>query len=315
MSHNHFPMAYNDFKRYVWLIDLLQTNEEMTFKEISDAWKDESGGLKKEEEKQGLPLRTFHNHIKAIKEIFDLEIYYRDRYWQINPETWYKLSPLKQSLLSKLSLNNAILEFDPLKERIIFEEDAEPDNEILRKITRAMKKGLRIKVTYQRFGAESKQYWFEPYCLKMFNHRWYLLGRKKGEKKLRVLAMDERLKDVEDPRDPADEHFLYPKGFNGKDYFDSSVGVIVNPGDIQPIRIKVFGVQADYWRSAPLHHSQKEIKKANEYSIFELMLNPDSLELEQLLFSKIDQIEVLEPEFLRRKMISYIKKMQKLYSK
>jgi predicted DNA-binding transcriptional regulator YafY len=177
-----------------------------------------------------------------------------------------------------------------------------------------MKKGLRIKVTYQRFGAESKQYWFEPYCLKMFNHRWYLLGRKKGDKKLRVLAMDERLKAVEDPRDPADEHFFYPKDFSGKDYFGSSVGVIVNPGDLQPVRIKVFGVQADYWRSAPLHHSQKEIKKANGYSIFELMLNPNSLELEQLLFSKINQIEVLEPEFLRKRMISYIKKMQKLYS-
>jgi hypothetical protein len=297
-------MAYNDFKRYVWLIDLLQTNEEMTFKEISNAWKDE----------KGLPLRTFHNHIKAIKEIFDIEIYYRDGFWQINPMSWINMSLLKRSLLSKLSLNNTIWEFDPLNDRIIYEEDAEPDNEILRKITRAMNKGLRIKLTYQRFGAESKQYWFEPYCLKMFNHRWYLLGRKKGEKKLIVLSMDERLKAVEDPADPAIEHYLYPKSFSGKDYFESSVGVIVNPGNVEPIRIKVFKDQVYYWRSAPLHHSQKEIKKANGYSIFELMLNPDSLELEQLLFSKINQIEVLEPDSLREKMISYIKKMQKLYS-
>ncbi len=307
-------MAYNDFKRYVWLIDLLQSHEGMTFKEISDIWKDESGGLKKEEEKKGLPLRTFHNHIKAIKEIFDIEIYYRDAAWQINPQSWVKMSLLKQSLLSKLSLNNTILEYDPLKDRIIYEEVAEPDNEFLRKITRAMNKGLRIKLTYQKFNAESTQYLFEPYCLKMFNHRWYLLGRKKGEKKLRVLAMDERLKAVEDPSDPAVEHFHYPKGFSGKDYFDSSVGVIVNPGKIQPVRVRVFGEQVYYWRSAPLHHSQKEIEKADGHSIFELMLNPDDLELEQLLFSKINQIEVLEPEDLREKMISYIKMMQAIYS-
>ena len=307
-------MAYNDFKRYIWLIDLIQMNEEMSFKEISDAWKDESGGLKKEEEKKGLPLRTFHNHIKAIKEIFDIEIYYRDSKWQINPTSWRNVSPLKYSLLAKLSMNNTIMEYEPLKDRIIYEEDAELNNEFLRKITLAMKKGHRINVEYQAFGKKRKQYLFAPYCLKQFNHRWYLLGKIIGEKYLTVLSMDERLKRVEELRDPADRRFRYPKGFSGKKYFDSSVGVIVNPGNIEPIRIKVFGVQADYWRSAPLHHTQKEIKKANGYSIFELLLNPDSLELEQLLFSKIDQIEVLEPESLRRKMIKYIKKMQEIYS-
>ena len=307
-------MAYNDFKRYVWLIDLLRSHKEMTFKKISEAWKNESGGLKKEEEKKGLPLRTFHNHIKAIKEIFDIEIYYRDGFWEVNPMSLINMSLLEKSLLAKLSMNNTIMEYEPLEDRILFEENAEPNNEYLRKITRAMKKGLFINVTYQKFGKESQQFSFDPYCLKQFNHRWYLLGKKGEEKYLKVLSLDERLQGVEDPRYPADAHFLYPKGFSGKKYFDSSVGVIVNPGNPEPVRIKAFGDQVYYLRSAPLHHSQKEIKTTNEYSIFELMLIPNSLELEQLLFSKINQIEVLEPEFLRKRMISNIRKMQKIYS-
>ena len=72
-------------------------------------------------------------------------------------------------------------------------------------------------------------------------------------------------------------------------------------------------MQADYWRSAPVHHSQKEVETGPDYAIFELRLNPDSIELEQLLFSKIDQIEVLEPASLRDKMKTNITKMRARY--
>ena len=303
-------MAYNIFSRYIWLIDLLQSNDEMTFKKVSEAWEDEKGLNPKGE---GLPLRTFHNHIKAIKEIFDIRIYYKDGFWQIDPMSWMEMNIQDKAFLSKLSLNNAILEYDPLKDRIIYEENAEPDNDFLRRITRAMNKSERVIITYKKFGKDAREIHFAPYCLKMFNHRWYLLGQEKGQKGLKVLAMDERMQDVKPMDDRNREIFHLPKDFNGKTYFDATVGVIVNPGDVQCIRVKAYRVQADYWRSAPVHHSQKEIERADGYSIFELYLNPKSIELEQLLFSKIDQIEVLEPESLRKKMISNIQKMQKRY--
>lgn len=302
-------MAKDNFGRYVWLIDLLQSNEEMTFKEISAEWQTETG-LNPGGEK--LALRTFHNHIQAIKEIFDIEIYYRDGRWQINPQSWINMSLSKQSLLAKLSLNNAILEFDPLKERILYEEDVEPNNEFLRLIALAMNKGIRVTIDYQRFGGRKHKYHVAPYCLKMHNHRWYLLGAEKGTQTPKVFAMDKRMTLVELPRIP--EPFTLPKGFNGKKYFDAAVGVIVNPGASERIRIKAYGVQADYLRSSPLHHSQKEVAVGRNYTTFELQLNPNSIELEQLLFSKIDQIEVLSPESLRNKMIKNLEKMRKVYS-
>lgn len=305
-------MAKDNFKRYVWLIDLIQEREEISFKEIDQAWR-ENEALNPHGEK--LALRTFNNHIKAIREIFDIEIYYRDRTWQINPQSWIDRSLLERSLLAKLSLNNAILEYDPLKDSIIYEDDVYPDNEVLRIITRAMNRSIKVYLTYQPFGRAERTYEIEPYCLKMFNHRWYILGNDPSEKKLKVFALDERLKNVTAQKFPTfKDYFNKPKHFDGKEYFDSAVGVIVNPGDVEPIRIKVFGVQADYWRSAPVHHSQREVETKANYSIFELWLNPDSLELEQLLFSKIDQIEVLEPEILRNKMISNLEKMKRRYS-
>ena len=303
----------NDFlKRYVWLIDLIQNNEEITFKDISKAWQEETTLNPKGEE---LPLRTFHNQIKAIKEIFDIEIYFWDRFWRINPQSWIDMSMLKRSLLAKLSLNISILDYEPLNDRIIYEDNIIPDNEVIRTLTHAMINEIRVILKYQPFGKSEKTYSVDPYCLKMFNHRWYLLGKVRDKKEMRVFALDERLLSVETPENPQSwDKFKYPKGFDGKVYFDSSVGIIVNPGEAETIRIKAFGVQADYWRSAPIHHSQKEVETGLNYAVFELQLNPDSIELEQLLFSKIDQIEVLEPLSLREKMMSNIARMSKRYS-
>lgn len=62
-------MAANIFGRYVWLIDILRRYKRLTFKEICSLWQE--SGLSYGEE---LPLRTFHRHQDAIKDIFDVYI-------------------------------------------------------------------------------------------------------------------------------------------------------------------------------------------------------------------------------------------------
>lgn len=62
-------MAANLFGRYVWLVDILQRHKRLTFQEINDLWKESDLGYGDD-----LPLRTFHNHQKAIKDIFDVYI-------------------------------------------------------------------------------------------------------------------------------------------------------------------------------------------------------------------------------------------------
>ena len=62
-------MAANLFGRYVWLIDILRRYKRLTFQEINELWQESSLGYGDE-----LPLRTFHNHQKAIKDIFDVYI-------------------------------------------------------------------------------------------------------------------------------------------------------------------------------------------------------------------------------------------------
>ena len=64
-------MAANIFGRYVWLIDTIRRHKRITYEEINNLWI--NSGLSYGEGDE-LPLRTFHNHRKAIKDIFDVYI-------------------------------------------------------------------------------------------------------------------------------------------------------------------------------------------------------------------------------------------------
>ncbi len=62
-------MAKDLFNRYIWLVDTIYRARRITFEEINARWvrTEMSGG-------EEIPLRTFHNHRKAIEEIFDINI-------------------------------------------------------------------------------------------------------------------------------------------------------------------------------------------------------------------------------------------------
>ena len=64
-------MASNLFGRYVWLIDILRQYKRLSYKEINAKWK--QSGLSYGEE-DPLPIRTFHNHRAAIRDIFNVYI-------------------------------------------------------------------------------------------------------------------------------------------------------------------------------------------------------------------------------------------------
>ena len=64
-------MPANRFGRYVWLIDTLRHYGHLSYKEINEKW--QKSGLSYGEGDE-LPLRTFHNHRKAILDIFNVVI-------------------------------------------------------------------------------------------------------------------------------------------------------------------------------------------------------------------------------------------------
>ena len=62
----------------------------------------------------------------------------------------------------------------------------------------------------------------------------------------------------------------------------------------------------------PLHDSQKETKRTEEYSIFEYHLKPE-FDFEQEIFSNMDAMEVLEPQWLRDEVKERINNLANKY--
>ena len=104
-----------------------------------------------------------------------------------------------------------------------------------------------------------------------------------------------------------------PNSFTPSEFFDEYYGVIINGEQaVEKINLKVSARQANYLRSLPLHHSQQEIERTTECSIFQLTLCP-TYDFQQEILRNCEDIEVLEPSWLRTEIADNIKKMYEKY--
>lgn len=108
--------------------------------------------------------------------------------------------------------------------------------------------------------------------------------------------------------------FKMPEDFDARKYFADVVGIYVNKDfPIEKVKIRTYGIQADYLRSTPLHKSQSEINsKHGEFAEFtyRLCVTP---ELVSQLLAMGEKVEVLEPKELREEMKKRINNMSTYY--
>jgi predicted DNA-binding transcriptional regulator YafY len=145
--------------------------------------------------------------------------------------------------------------------------------------------------------------------LKVYNRRWYLLGYKKEKEALRLISLD-RVHDLK----KTSTHFELPSDFDARKYFADVVGVYKDK-DKQALNVKIraYGVQAEYLRSTPLHKSQAEVRsKHGEFAEFtyKLCITP---ELISQLLAMGENVEVLEPKELKEEIKKRISKMFNFY--
>ena len=286
-------------RKYIWLIDTVNQagSTGITFKDIRSKWERNdllSGGIQ-------YPKRSFHNHVTAIRELFGIEIACNkntNSYYIANSRELKDSSGFKGWLLDALSLNNQLEESSQLKDRILLEENPS-GRELLSTILEAMRDNKMLTFSYKPYWVEddhiSNLYHVEPYALKVFKRRWYLLG-KYGDSPLKVYALD-RILDI----DIEFESFTLPADFDAESFFSSCFGIIVSDEDPQTIKLKVDAFQSNYLRSLPLHPSQKETERTEEYSVFTYFLRP-TFDFVQELLTLRETAEVLAPKELRAEM-------------
>ena len=293
-------MAKNFFKRYIWLIDLINRRKYVSFKEISEAWRrsplNETG--------EPLSERTFFNHKDAIAGMFGIEIlndrslgFYIGRSDVGSDET-------SDWMLHTLCLNNMLHENADMKDRILMEKVPSSER-FLTDIISAMRDFRVISLCYQSFRhPEPFCFNVRPYCVKYFKQRWYLLGD--SDLGLRIYSLD-RFVDMEE----LEEHFEIPKGFDAEEYFGNYFGVIIGE-EPEDVKIRVVPDQVKYFRTLPLHRSQKETVQEDGSSVFSYHIAP-TFDFVQEILSHGADVEVLEPAELRESIADIIAGMASRY--
>lgn len=296
-------MAIDTLRRYIWLLDIIEKYGYIEFETIQEEWMRSTLN----DYRENLPKRTFRNHITAIADQLGLYIQYQKGrgYYLSNVED-IKTSQMKQWMISSLSMYNILAECQDMKDKILFEE-IPSSQKYMSAIIQALRDRRVVTYQYQsHFSSESHEVMVEPYCLKLYKQRWYLLARVPEYDELRIYALERMSNLVQNSR-----KYKIPKEFNAEDYFYQYYGVNTS-GNPQIVRIKAIPLEAKYLRSLPLHLSQKEIRTTPEYSIFSMYLSP-TWDFKQELLSRADQIEVLEPDSLREWMSDMIQKMSEQY--
>ncbi len=295
------------FNRYIWLIDVVYSRGRITFEEICDRW----SGASINEQGNDFPLRTFHNHRRAIEQMFDINIECDKRggyqYYIENSEDMER-GGVRQWLVNTFAVNNLINESHKLKSQILFEEIPSGQS-YLTQVIEAMRDCVALNVTYHSFWKEEKStYLFEPYCVKVFRQRWYVIG--KTERGIRTLSLDRIL-----AMENSDTNYAIPADFDAKEHFYNVFG-ISNPDvcyvDNVVVKVRNDSGKQRYFATLPLHHSQEIIEQTAEHTTFSWRVKP-TYDLRQELLSHGVELEVLAPAWFRNQIADIFKAQAEAY--
>lgn len=291
--------------RYSLIIKKLRRNPS-TFTEISDH-------LNLESEFSGynynVSKRTFQRDLEDIRSLYNIEIRYdfsRKVYFIESEEDPEK----NQHILEAFDTLNALNLNDRLSDFVHFEKRKPKGTEHFLGLLHAIKNHIQIKLEYQKFGEdETSGRIVEPYALKEFRNRWYVLAKESKDTTIKSFALD-RLSELE----ITNRKFQSPVDFNVNEHFRYCFGII-SPNEHKPEKVVLSfdPYQGKYIKTLPLHHSQ-EILLDNEKELriqLTLFITQDFL-MEVLSYG--DNVKVIEPISFKNDLKSIIQKSLNLYS-
>lgn len=135
-----------------------------------------------------------------------------------------------------------------------------------------------------------------------------MLAKSEAYKEPRIYALD-RVLDLKQTK----TSFKLPKGFEPKEVFRKLFGVILDNGPVEEVIIRVSEDQVKYYRTLPLHYSQKECESGDGYTEFRYRLVP-TFDFVRELLSKGMYVEVMSPAWLRKEIADELRQTVKMYN-
>lgn len=293
------------FNCYIWLLNTIARGP-VSRTAIDEKWAHSSVNEYKQDY---LPESNFHRWKGTVEMLFDVHIKcnaYNEYY--IEEASDLRGTDLRTRLLNLMSMDSLLKDSKELSDQILF-EPIPSGEKFLAPIIEALRDKTAIEMTYQGFTKDyPATFIVDPYCLKMFKQRWYVLVYAPDIDQIRVYSLD-RIHAIE----PTKQKYKLPKDFNAEAYFKDAYGTA--DLDYKPVEviISISAKQAPYLRTLPLHASQEEIETNEEYSIFRYFIIP-SYDFKQELYKYGSDVEVLAPESMRKEFAEDAEKTNNMYN-
>jgi predicted DNA-binding transcriptional regulator YafY len=167
----------------------------------------------------------------------------------------------------------------------------------LEPLASAIKDRALVELAYMKFTDEQvAHHTLEPYLLKEYRNRWYLIGRQVSKNEIRTYGLD-RIRSVE----RTGAQFSPSEEFDSDAFFRHSIGITQIDTKPTKVVLKCDPVQAKYLQSRPMHRSQQLNFDHDGYGLLRMEVII-TFELVQEILGYGKAVEVLEPEALRNRL-------------
>ena len=186
--------------------------------------------------------------------------------------------------------------------------------EHLNRLYQAIVKKQPLLISYQSFKAknqEPKQQVYYPYLLKEYRNRWFLLAKSRKDKNLYTLALDRIVEFYE----LANEPFVDEQEIDFDTYYNNAIGVTKSVKEReQRVVFRVNKKLAPYVVTKPIHATQKVLEVTDEGTLFSIEV-VHNFELERELLGFGEEIEVLAPRLVKKRIKTRLEKALEKYKK
>ena len=252
--------------------------------------------------------RTFQRDLDDIRSLYNIDIVY-DFSRKVYFIDFEEQPELNERILEAFDTFNALNITDRLSNYIHFEKRRPHGTENLYGLLHAIKNKVQISFSYKKFWEdEMSQRTAEPYALKEFKNRWYVLANDLKDNKVKSFALD-RLTELEITR----KKFQLPIDFDVNEHYKYCFGII-SPNEHQPqeVILSFDPFQGKYIKTLPLHESQVILKDHEEELLIKLTLFLTHDFLMEIL-SYGDNVKVIQPESLIEDLKTSYENALKLY--
>jgi predicted DNA-binding transcriptional regulator YafY len=282
--------------RYLLILKKLKVKPYSTYEELTAYIENQFGYLQMQDDSLniGFSKRTLQRDIKEIRNVFGIDIEYSKSnkgYFIIQSESE---NMNFQRMMEAFDMFNSLNLAQDLTPFIHMEKRRPQGTEHLYGLLHAIKNKLQIQFTYQKFWDEEiSQRIVEPYALKEFKNRWYIVANDCKDSNIKSFSLD-RLTNLE----ITGQNYLYPDNYCIERSYRYCFGII-SPNGLKPqeIILSFDPFQGKYIKTLPLHRTQQIIVDNDEELKIKLKLCiTHDLLMELISFG--DNLKVIEPKSL-----------------